>query len=252
MPGLDHAISGLAGGHTVLVVLAVALLLGLRHATDPDHLAAVSTLIASDPKDGRRRAGRLGLAWGLGHASTLVAFGLPIVLFDSYLPAVVQHGAELAVGLVIIALAVRLLLSWRRGRFHAHVHAHGETEHRHLHPHGGAVHHAHSHETEPLLGRSPRQAYAIGLLHGMGGSAGVGVLLLAGISNKPEAGAALGLFALAAALSMASLSAGFGYALTRGPMARRMLALAPGLGVLTLVFGLWYALGAAGAAPYSL
>jgi len=252
MPGLDHSIAQLAGGHTLPVVLAVALLLGLRHATDPDHLAAVSTLIASDPDHGRRQAGRLGLAWGLGHATTLVAFGLPIVLFDSYLPGLLQRAAEFAVGLVIIALAVRLLLSWRRGRFHAHVHRHGATEHRHLHPHGQAAHHAHSHETAPLLGRSPRQAYGIGLVHGMGGSAGVGVLLLAGISNKAEAGAALALFGLAAALSMASLSSGFGYALTRGPVARRLLALAPGLGAVTLVFGLWYALGALNAAPYPL
>ena len=68
------------------MVLAVALLLGLRHASDPDHLAAVSTLIASDPRDGRERAGRLGLAWGLGHALTLGLFGLPIVLFGAYLP----------------------------------------------------------------------------------------------------------------------------------------------------------------------
>ena len=174
MPGLDHSIAQLSSGGTLLVVLAVALLLGLRHATDPDHLAAVSTLIASDPQDGSRRAGRLGLAWGLGHATTLVGFGLPIVLFDSYLPPLLQRAAELTVGLVIVALAVRLLVSWRRGRFHAHTHRHSEVEHRHLHPHASGAHHAHSHDTTGRLGRSPRQAYAIGLVHGMGGSAGVG------------------------------------------------------------------------------
>jgi ABC-type nickel/cobalt efflux system permease component RcnA len=244
MPGLDHSIAQLAGGHTLLVVLAVALLLGLRHATDPDHLAAVSSLIASKPENGTRQAGRLGLAWGLGHATTLIAFGLPIVLFDSYLPERVQQAAEFAVGLVIIALAVRLLVSWRRGRFHAHVHRHGSVQHRHLHPHGHGAHHEHTHETAPLLGRSPRQAYAIGLVHGAGGSAGVGILLLAGIQDKAEAGAALALFALAAAVSMATLSSGFGYALTRGPVVRRLLALAPALGCLTLAFGVWYALGA--------
>ena len=65
------------------LVLAVAVGLGLRHASDPDHLAAVSTLIASEPEDGTRRAGRLGLAWGLGHATTLALFGLPIVLFNA-------------------------------------------------------------------------------------------------------------------------------------------------------------------------
>lgn len=244
MPGLDHAIAGLGGGHALLVTLAVALLLGLRHATDPDHLAAVSTLIAFEPEDGSRRAGRLGLVWGLGHATTLFAFGLPIVLADSYLPEPVQRGAELLVGLMIAALAVRLLVSWRRGRFHAHAHRHGQVEHRHLHGHGQAAHHSHTHEPDRRLGRSPRQAYAIGLVHGIGGSAGVGVLLLAAIPGRAEAGAALVLFAAATALSMATLSSAFGYALTRGPLVRRMLALAPGLGFVTLAFGVWYALGA--------
>jgi high-affinity nickel permease len=252
MPGLDQSIAGLAGGQTLLVVLAVALVLGLRHATDPDHLAAVSTLIASEPEDGTRRAARLGLAWGLGHATTLLLFGLPIVLFNSYLPEPVQRGAELVVGLVIIALAVRLLVAWRRGRFHAHSHRHGELEHRHLHPHNAGAHHAHRHEPEVRLGRTPRQAYAVGLVHGVGGSAGVGVLLIAGIRDHREAAVALVLFAAAAAVSMASLSSGFGYALTRGPVLRRMLAFAPGLGAVTLLFGVWYALGALSAVPYPL
>jgi len=260
MPGIDHSLAQLAGGHALIVVLAVALLLGLRHATDPDHLAAVSTLIASDPADGTRRAGRLGLAWGLGHATTLIAFGLPIVLAGSYLPETVQRASEFLVGLLIVALALRLLTRWRRGHFHAHVHRHGAMVHRHLHPHEQHVHHApahaheHDHQRLPLrlLGRSPRQAYAIGLVHGAGGSAGVGILLLAGIPHKAEAAAALAVFAAAAALSMATLSSGFGYALTRGPLLRRTLALTPGLGLATLVFGAWYALGALSAVPYPL
>ena len=131
-----------------------------------------------------------------------------IVLFNAYLPGPVQHGAELVVGLVIIALAVRLLVSWRRGRFHAHAHRHGAVEHRHLHPHAHGPAHAHSHDTAARLGRSPRQAYVIGLVHGMGGSAGVGVLLLAAIPAKPEAAAALALFAFAAAISMTAGGSG--------------------------------------------
>jgi ABC-type nickel/cobalt efflux system permease component RcnA len=232
------------------LVLAVALGLGLRHASDPDHLAAVSTLIASEPEDGTRRAGRLGLAWGLGHATTLALFGLPIVLFNAYLPDAAQRGAEALVGLVIMFLAARLLVRWRRGHFHAHPHRHGDTEHRHLHPHDrqGAAH-EHAHRPEAQLGRSPAQAYGIGLVHGVGGSAGVGVLVVATIPDQAEAVAALMVFALGTALSMAALSSAFGYAITRGPVLRRMLAFAPAMGVLTLAFGGWYALGAAGAVP---
>jgi ABC-type nickel/cobalt efflux system permease component RcnA len=235
------------------LVLVVALGLGLRHASDPDHLAAVSTLIASEPEDGARRAGRLGLAWGFGHATTLALFGLPIVLFNAYLPDAAERGAEALVGLVIMFLAGRLLVRWRRGHFHAHSHRHGETEHRHLHPHGGhGARHDHAHEPQARLGRSPAQAFGIGLVHGMGGSAGVGVLLLATIPDQAEAVAALIVFALGTAVSMAALSSAFGYAITRGPVLRRVLAFAPAMGVLTLAFGGWYALGAVGAVPYLL
>jgi ABC-type nickel/cobalt efflux system permease component RcnA len=235
------------------VVLAVALVLGLRHASDPDHLAAVSTLIASEPEDGTRRAGRLGLAWGLGHATTLALFGLPIVLFHAYLPDPAQRGAEALVGLMIMFLAARLLLRWRRGHFHAHPHRHGEAEHRHLHPHDDhGARHDHTHEPEARLGRSPVQGFGIGLIHGVGGSASVGVLLVASIPDQAAAVGALMVLALGTAVSMAALSSAFGYAITRGPVLRRMLAFGPAMGVLTLGFGGWYALGAVGAVPYML
>lgn len=235
-----------------LEVIGVAVVLGLRHATDPDHLAAVSMLIAGDRGDGVRRAGRLGAAWGLGHATTLTAFGLPVVLFGTHLPDVAQQAAEVAIGVLIAGLAGRLLLRWRGGGFHVHAHRHGSMEHRHLHPHPAEGVHDHSHEPDRRLGRSPLQAYGIGLLHGMGGSAGVGVLLLAGIRDEAQAGAVLVLFALATAVSMAILSCGLGYTLTRGTAVRRALALTPALGVLSFVFGVWYTLGALHAVGYPL
>jgi ABC-type nickel/cobalt efflux system permease component RcnA len=264
MFGLDGWIAELAQGGGLLIVLLVALMLGLRHASDPDHLAAVSTLIASDSRDGTRRAGRLGLSWGAGHALTLALFGLPIVLLQTYLPDRLQTAAEVAVGVVIMSLAVRLLIRWRRGQYHAHVHRHGDTEHRHLHPHaatdGPAEHshahahaaHDHTHDAEAWLGRTRRQAFGIGLVHGTGGSAGVSVLLLAAIPDRTEAAAALIVLAAGTAVSMALLSSAFGYVITRGPVHTRMLALAPVMGVLALAFGGWYTLGALGAVPYVL
>jgi ABC-type nickel/cobalt efflux system permease component RcnA len=177
---------------------------------------------------------------------------LPIVLFGAYLPQGVQSAAEVAVGLMIMFLAARLLVRWRAGRFHAHVHSHGAVEHRHLHPHDHAAGHDHSHEPEARLGRSPAGAFAIGLMHGTGGSAGVAVLLLATIPNRPVALAALGVLAAGTALSMAAMSTAFGFAITRGPAMARVLALAPAMGILSLGFGGWYALGAIGVLPYSL
>jgi high-affinity nickel permease len=255
MFGIDERVAELlGGGATFAVVLGVALLLGLRHATDPDHLAAVTTLIATEPEDGRRRAARLGLSWGLGHATTLLLFGLPVVLFKGYLPEQAQRAAEFLVGLMIAGLAIRLLVRWRSGAFHVHEHHHGPVRHRHLHPHGhGHAHrHQHAHEPETRLGRSAGQAYCIGVVHGIGGTAGVGVLLLAAIPGHAEAIAALLLFCAASAASMALLSSAFGYVLTRGPVLRRVMAVTPVMAIVSLSFGAWYALGAVGVVGYGL
>ena len=115
MFGLDDAIAALSDGASIWIVLAVAVLLGLRHASDPDHVAAVTTLVASGRDRAVRRAAELGVAWGLGHALTLFAFGLPILLLNAYLPERVQQVAETAIALVIVYLAVRLLVWWHWG-----------------------------------------------------------------------------------------------------------------------------------------
>ena len=227
MFGLDDKIASLSDGTTLLIVAGVAILLGLRHASDPDHLAAVTTLIASGKERAARRAARLGLAWGLGHATSLFAFGLPVVLYSAYLPGSVQRAAETTVGFVIVALAVLLLARWRRGMFSptAHVHPHRRT-------------------------RGSRGAYAIGLVHGMGGTAGVGLLLLATISDHVLAVAALALFAGCTAISMAVLSTGFGITLGTRRVRNAFQSIAPALGVGSLAFGVWYTLGAQGVLPY--
>jgi hypothetical protein len=224
MLGLDDRIADLAGGSWVLA-LAIALLLGLRHATDPDHLTAVSMLVAGDDPDGARRARRLGLAWGLGHASTLLAFGLPVVLFGAYLPDAVQRGAELAVGIVIIAIAVRVLAR-RRVR---------------------------DHPRPPRAGRTPRAALGIGMVHGTGGSAGVTLLILGSVpGDRAMAALCLAILALGATLSMTLVSSAFGHALARGSLLRDTAAALPALAVVGVLFGAWYALAALQAVHYPL
>jgi hypothetical protein len=225
MFGLDDHIAGLSNGTTLAIVVAVSVLLGLRHASDPDHLTAVTTLIASRRERATRHAARLGLTWGIGHATSLFVFGVPVILYSAYLPRGVQAGAETAVGCLIVALAVGLLVRWRRGAFHGHAHPRG---------------------------RTGWQAYAIGLVHGTGGTAGVGLLLLASIQSRPLAIAALALFAGCTAVSMTILSAGFGVALSTDSVRRSFHRAAPALGVASLAFGIWYALGAQGVVPYIL
>ena len=237
------------------MALAVAAILGLRHATDPDHLTAVSTLVLGNPRGGAGRAGTLGLAWGLGHAATLLAFGLPVVLFRQYLPAGLLRAAEVAIGVVIIFLAARLLLRWSRGYFHSHSHTHGDVGHSHPHVHEAArAHHAagHSHIHAEGLGRSPLAAFGIGLVHGLGGSAGVGILVAGAASSQSLAVTALALFAAGTAVSMALVSWAFGYAMGRQPVARRITSVVPILAGVSLLFGAWYALDALGGFPLLL
>jgi len=238
MFGLDDYLASFSDGTTLVLVIAVAILLGLRHATDPDHLAAVTTLLASTERRARDAA-KLGLAWGAGHGLTLFALGVPIVLYRAYLPETVQRAAETAIGFLIAGLAVWLLVRWRRGAFHAHPHDHGDRSHAHLHSHSTSPH-------EHARGRTPVGAFAIGLLHGIGGSAGVGILLVSTIDRTALAIGALGILAAFTAVSMTLLTTGFGLTLGRRSLGR----LAPALGVASLAFGLWYALGAQNLLPY--
>ena len=231
MFGLDDWIASLSNGASVGIVLLVAVLLGLRHATDPDHLAAMTTLVASGRERATRSAAQLGAWWGIGHGITLVVFGIPILLAERYLPEHLQQGAETAVAALIVFLALRLLVRWRHGYFDLHAHPHPDREHRH------AV-------------RTPAGALGVGLVHGMGGSAGVGVLLLAAIPSETVAVASLVLLALFTAVSMTIVTAGFGLTLSREPVAAASATLIPVLGALSLAFGVWYAAAAWALAPY--
>ncbi|HET7479482.1 MAG TPA: hypothetical protein VFJ72_08220 [Rubrobacteraceae bacterium] len=242
---LEGSMHGQAG---VGVILLISLLLGLRHASDPDHLAAVTTLIASEEQNHVRKAGIMGFLWGLGHGTTLVLVGLPLVLLNRYLPEVISQIAEVAIGCIIVLLAVRLLMRWRRGFYHVHVHTHSSGEpHRHVHTHVEDSSHRHGHRVPQ---RTPLSSYGIGLVHGVGGSGGLTLLLLSTISDKTQATVALLIFAAGTAVSMAVLSTVFGLVIAGGPIARNFERVAPVLGVLSMAFGFWYALGALGLVAY--
>lgn len=227
---LDAWLSGLLDGAPLLVALAVALVLGLRHASDPDHLVAVTSLVAADGS-GTRRAVRLGAWWGLGHGGTLLAVGLPLIGLKSELPGWLELGAERAVGVVILVLAARVLWKWLRGDYRATMHAGAATEHRHLHDE------THAHGTA----RSPQQAFAIGMLHGLAGTGAVVLLLIAALPTPLEAAAALLVFAPMSVLSMAACTTIFAWTLTRPvlqPVYRTVLI--PSFCTFGLLFGGWY------------
>ena len=246
MPALDGWLEGFMHGSAGLgVILIASLLLGLRHASDPDHLAAVTTLIASEEERARvRMAGSMGLSWGLGHGTTLAVLGLPLVLFGSYMPEPLQRTTEVIVGTVIIFLAVRLLHRWWRKFYHSH----GVGSYRSL-PHSYAESPSYDHQPGTSL-RTGLSSYSIGLVHGTGGSGGLSLMLLSTIPDKAQAAGALLIFAAGSAISMALLSTAFGLAIAGGPAAKNYKQVVPVLGCLSMALGAWYVLGALGLVTY--
>ena len=187
--------------------LGISLILGLRHASDPDHLVAVTSLVATDGGD-VRRASQLGAWWGAGHAATLMIIGVPLIALEAALPGWLESGAETAVGVVIVVLAVQLLVPW----------------------------------TPVDTARTRRQAFAIGTLHGLAGTGAVVVLLIAGMGSQAEAVVALAVFAPMSVVSMTLCTSAFAWVLTRPAVeAAHRTALVPALGGFGLLFGLWYA-----------
>lgn len=233
LEGFMHGSSGLG------IALLVSLILGLRHASDPDHLAAVATLIASEEERARvRKAGFMGLSWGLGHGTTLAVLGLPLVLFGRYMPEPFQRITEVVIGTVIVFLAVRLLHRWWRGFYHAH----GVGSYRSL-PHSYDENPSYDHHPGTSL-RTALSSYSIGLVHGTGGSGGLTLMLLSTIPDKAQAAGALLIFAAGSAISMALLSTAFGLVIVGGPVAKNFEQVVPVLGCLSMALGAWYVLGA--------
>ena len=233
---IDDGLTALFDGAPLAVALVVAFLLGLRHASDPDHLVAVTSLVAADDGD-TRRAARIGAWWGIGHGGTLLVIGLPLILLKSELPSWLAAGAERAIGLVIVVLAARVLFKWLRGDYRTGMHMSGEpldASHRHLRR-GPGRRHAHVHL------RTPAQALAIGTLHGLAGTGAVVLLLIAALPTKLAAAGALLVFAPMSVVSMALCTGAFAWLLTRPalePVYR--LVLIPAFGAFGVLFGAMY------------
>jgi ABC-type nickel/cobalt efflux system permease component RcnA len=164
---------------SIVAVLAIGGLLGLRHAFEPDHLAAVSTL-ATRP-GGRRlwSAARLGLIWGLGHTVTVGAVALLVLVLGVQLPARLWPAAELLVAALLILLGMMVIWRYARGRWHMHAHAHSAAApHLHLHSHAADPSHGHSHA--PV---DARRSLGFGVAHGLAGSGAIAALLVAAVPD---------------------------------------------------------------------
>jgi ABC-type nickel/cobalt efflux system permease component RcnA len=248
----------------LFTVIGVGFLLGIRHATDPDHVIAVTTIVSRQRSI--RHAGLIGILWGVGHTITILLVGAAIILFNLAIPPRIGLAMELAVGLMLILLGVLNLTGvtqWVTHRF-TPGHKHEEVIHSHAHRHGGEVHaHIHSHNPEvhvhTHLDRDgePAGAFqkalariglyqllrpvAIGIVHGLAGSAAVALLVLTTIREPRWAIVYLLVFGVGtiAGMMLITMMIGVPFAYTgkRFENFNRGLGIASGL--ISVAFGLF-------------
>jgi sulfite exporter TauE/SafE len=243
----------------LLSIIAIGFFLGMRHATDPDHVIAVSTIVTN--QHSVKRSAIVGAAWGIGHTLTVLAVGSIIILFRISLPPRLGLGMEMAVAVMLIWLGIRNLgplLNWSANRpgagsnapapEQAHYHAHGDFVH--AHHHAGAQGHPHDPARNPVSLIDRRFArfgfyqllrpLIIGVIHGLAGSAAIALLVLGTISNVGWAVAYLLVFGIGTVLGMMLITLTIGSTVAYGQKRFALLGKNLGLaaGIISLVFGL--------------
>ena len=182
-------------------IAGIGLLLGLRHAFEPDHLAAVSTL-ATRPGARLWASARLGLVWGIGHSVTVgIVVGVILVL-GIRLPATLWPAAELVVAALLVLLGTLVILRYARGGWHMHLHTHASANpHLHLHSHTTTSTHAHGHSIADA-----RRSLGFGIAHGLAGSGAIAALLVAAVPDTSSRLAYFAAFAVGTIVGMLGVS----------------------------------------------
>jgi ABC-type nickel/cobalt efflux system permease component RcnA len=189
----------------MISILVLGFLLGMRHALEADHLAAVATLASRSRST--RHATVLGVVWGFGHTVTLFLVCSAALFMDAVVPESMARWLEAAVGVMLVLLGLDLLRRMVRERIHFHSHSHNDgTVHFHAHSHAGApVPHPVKHEHEHVSD-FPIRALYVGLIHGLAGSAAL-ILLALGQVASPWVGLIyVGLFGLGSIVGMGVLT----------------------------------------------
>jgi ABC-type nickel/cobalt efflux system permease component RcnA len=246
---------------TLLSIIALGFFLGMRHATDPDHVIAVTTIVSRQRSI--RHAAVIGVLWGVGHTITILAVGSAIILFGLVIPPRIGLTMEFSVGLMLILLGVLNLSGLMRWitetltpmqlgpHAHTHPHGHGDYVHSHSHGHGAKETHGHAEDATPVgwmdrtFGRlglyQVLRPLAVGIVHGLAGSAAVALLVLTTIRVATWAVFYLLVFGLGTVAGMmlitAAIAVPFKFSEARFARLNRGLGLASGL--ISLGFGLF-------------
>ena len=221
------------------LLFTAALLLGIRHSLEPDHVVAVTALSAEARRF--RPAARLGLFWGAGHMVPLAIVGLPAMMLRLTLPARLEGMLDLGVGLLLIGLGISTLTRLRRDRLRFHAHPLDPAAHAHVHADAGSgssAAHGHYHPAEIRRGRS---SFAVGILHGLAGTGTASALALGAAPSLWAAavylvifgaGTCLGMFLMTLLVAAPAVTAASRFAFAQS-------ALRAGAGLAGIVTGLW-------------
>jgi high-affinity nickel permease len=182
----------------MLAILGLGFAIGLQHAMEADHLAAVATLASRHSRPAEII--KHGLTWGLGHALTLFALAGMAFALKGTIPERLSNWLELAVGAMLLFLGAQVLWKLCKGRVHVHVHEHGGKQHLHLHSHQRGQDHVHEH------GFRWRTLF-VGLMHGMAGSAALLLLAMSQVRDPLRGLAYILVFGLGSMVGMGALSA---------------------------------------------
>jgi len=240
-----------------LSVILLGLLLGVQHATDPDHVVAVATIVSRTRRFGGGAV--IGALWGVGHTATIAAVGSALIVFKVAITPAVGLSLEFAVAVMLMALGtVRFASALRESdavplahlgephphagepAFHSHPHTHGNTVHRHAHVHPSP---ALARALQTVGAAQALRSVGVGLVHGLAGSAAVALLVLSTVGSPEGAVAYLILFGVGTIVGMTAITAVLAvpFAVSGRWLAGGRRALAMGTGLLSLGLGLYLA-----------
>ncbi len=243
-----------------LGIALLGLILGIRHATDADHVIAVTTIVSSERRISA--AARIGIAWGIGHSVTVFLVGGAIILFKVAIPQRLAMTMEFMVAIVLILLGISALArssprlaAWFRikpNQLFAHSHAHEHDGLSHAHPHAHAhgdehsdeLHGDHLLQTPSRFTRGSHQrAFGVGLVHGLAGSAAIALLVLSAIPSPLWGMVYLAIFGFGTVIGMALITTAIGLPISFSAARLGGLnhALILGAGLLSLGFGIFLA-----------